>query len=174
MKPCLRTCLVIFLVCFCVPTVSSAQNKKHKQVERPPLTADGAGGTVAKKAPVTTDDDIAKLTVRRSGTDNPTLLEKNAESPVADPEKAKTEIVTLRQEITDKQRRVEWLMSLFVLEEQRFIRNPSGEFEDDDLGQKRRDEQEELKNETAQIRKLQVRLEALTKVVEQKTAATTR
>ena len=145
MKPYLRAFLMVLTVFLCLPGVFWAQTKKHKQLPSPPLTADGAGGTPAKKAPVATDDDIAKLTVRKSGTVEETLVAKSAEPLVADPEKAKAEIVTLRQEINDKQRRVEWLMSLFVLEEQRFIRNPSGEFEDDDLQQKRRDEQEELK-----------------------------
>jgi hypothetical protein len=173
MKPFLRGISPVLAVVLCVPVVARAQSNSQRPDDTSTRAADGAGGTMVKKPPVTTDDDIAKLTVRKPSEPAPLLVAKRVEAPVGDPEKAKAEMVALRQEIKQRQRKLELLMKMFVTDEQAFIRNPSGQTGDDDLQMKRRYEQEELRQEAAVIGQLRTRLEVLTKVVEEKTVATT-
>ena len=101
-------------------------------------------------------------------------MANRVDAPVADGDKAHVEIVAVRQEIKDKQRKLELLMKMFVTDEQTFIRNPSGQSGDDDLAMKRRYEQEELRKQAAEIGQLRARLDVLTKAVEEKAMAATR
>ncbi len=168
MKPYLRAFPVILALLLCTPELFWAQTKKHRPVAKPTLAAEGAGGTVAKKDPGTTEDDIAKLSAGKSSKQEHTLVAKTTEAPTANPEKARVEIMRLRQELKDRQRRLELLMTMFITDEQKFIRDPTKDFdENDDLQLKCRYEQEELKRETAEIGQLKSRLEMLTKMVEE-------
>jgi hypothetical protein len=170
----LRVCFTGLVLLLSVPTVFRAQSKTPRPDDTSTRAADGAGGTWIKKAPVTTDDDIAKLTVRKNSKPEEVLVAKRVEAPVVDRDKAQAEIVAVRQELKDKQRKLELLMKMFVTDEQTFIRNPSGQYGDDDLSMKRRYEQEELRKQAAEIGQLRARLDALTKIVEEKATTATR
>ena len=173
MKPYLRAFPVILVVFLCAPELFLAQTNTMRPDHTSKRAADGAGGTMVKKTPVATDDDIAKLTVRKQSNPEETLLAKNntttkteALSIADDPEKATAQLAALRQELKDKQRNLELLMKMFVTDEQAFIRNPSGQSGEDEAQMKRRFEQEELRQEAAKIRELRDRLESLTNAVE--------
>jgi len=157
-----------------MPELFWAQSKSQRPDDTSAREADGAGGTLIKKSPVTTDDDIAKLTVRKPNKPAPMLVAKSMDAPMIDPDKAEAEIAALRKEIKDKQRKLELLMKMFVTDEQPFIRNPSGQSGEDDLQMKRRYEQEELRQQAAEIGRLRARLDALAKTAETKAVATTR
>ena len=181
MKPYLRVLPLILVVFLCAPQMFWAQTKTRRPDDTSKRAADGAGGTMVKKAPVTTDDDIAKLTVRKQIKPEETLLARSnpttkadAFSIANDPEKANAELAALRQELKDKQRNLELLMKMFVTDEQAFIRNPSGQGGEDDAQMKRRFEQEELRQEAAKIGELRARLESLTKAVEANAKPATR
>ena len=181
MKPYLRAFPLILAVLLCAPEVFWAQSKTQRPDDTSKRAADGAGGTMVKKAPVVTDDDIAKLTVLKQNKPEETLLAKNnaitktdAFSLAKDPAKANAELAALRQEVKDKQRNLELLMKMFVTDEQTFIRNPSGQSGEDDAQMKRRFEQEELRQEAAKIGQLRDRLESLTKAVEASAKPATR
>ena len=179
MKSYLRAFPIIFVLLLCAPGFSWGQSKTPRPDDTSLRAADGAGGTMVKKAPVTTDDDIAKLTVRKQNKPVETLVAKSAGpdmnfSVVADPEKAKEELASLRLELKDKQRKLELLMKMFVTDEQAFIRNPSGQNGEDEAQMKRRYEQEELRKQTAEIGRLRAQMEVLTKAVEETEGAATR
>lgn len=181
MKPYLRAFPVILVVHLCTPELFLAQTKTQRPDDTSKRAADGAGGTMVKKAPVVTDDGITKLTVGKQNKPEETRLAKsNATtktddfSIANDPEKANAELAALRQELKDRQRKLELLMKMFVIDEQTFIRNPSGQSDEDDAQMKRRFEQEELRQEAAKIGQLHDRLESLTKAVEASAKPATR
>lgn len=175
MKPYLRAFAIILVVLFCVPEISWAQSKTPRPDDTSVRAADGAGGTMVKKAPVTTDDDIAKLTVRKQNKSTETLVAnasvgETSFSIPADPEKANAELAALRLELKDKQRKLELLMKMFVTDEQAFIRDPSGQRGEDEAKMKLRYEQEELRQQTAEIGRLRAQMEALTESLEENAA----
>lgn len=170
----LRVFLTILVATLCVPTAFWAQSKTPRPGDTSVREADGGGGTLIPKAPVTTDDDIAKLTAKKTSKPEATLVAKRVESPAVDRDKAQVELVALRQEIQEKQRKLELLMKMFVADEQTFIRNPGGESGDDDLAMKRRYEQAELRKQAVEIGQLRERLDVLTKLAGEKAVAATR
>lgn len=174
MKTYLRAFSLILVVSLGVPSVFRAQSKTQRPDDTSTRAADGAGGTAIKKVPETTDDDIAKLTVRKQANPEATLMAKRVEAPAIDPEKAQTELIAVRQTLKEEQRKLELLMKMFVADEQVFLRNPNGEYGDDDLAMKRRYEQEEMRKQAAEIGQLRARMDALTKVVGAKAVAANR
>jgi hypothetical protein len=78
-----------------------------------------------------------------------------------DPAQRKAEIAALEKEIRDRKRKVELLMRLFVTDEKAFLLNPTNPNEDAATREQRRYEQDELHYETAQVARLQARLDAL-------------
>ena len=181
MKPYLRAFAIIPVLLLCVAEVFWAQSRTQRPDDTSKRAADGAGGTMVKKAPVVTDDDIAKLTVRKRSAAPETLVAKSnvgagvdVFSAAADPEKAQAELAALRQQLKDKQKQLELLMNMFVTDEQMFIRNPNGQSGEDDAQMKRRFEQEELRQEAAEIAKLRTRVESMTKALEEKATPATR
>ena len=78
-----------------------------------------------------------------------------------DPAQRKAEIASLEQRIKDKQRRVELLMRLFVTDEKSFVKDPLNPDEDAATQERRRYEQDELHRETAEVARLQARLNRL-------------
>jgi hypothetical protein len=61
-----------------------------------------------------------------------------------DPENRKTEILALEHQVKEKRRQIELLMRIFVCDERAFLKDPSGQLEDDESRAKREFEQEEL------------------------------
>lgn len=179
MKPYLRAFAIIIVVLFCAHGISRAQSKTPRPDDTSVRAADGAGGTMVKKAPVTTDDDIAKLTVRTQNKPAETLVARNAAPEIQpsvgeNPEKANAELAALRQELKDRQRKLELLMKMFVTDEQAFIRNPGGQSGEDEPQMKRRYEQGELRQQAAEIGRVRARMEGLSKALEESAAATRR
>jgi len=89
---------------------------------------------------------------------------QNVSNPVAAEDLARksAEIVVLQKQIKEKQKHIELLMRLFVTDEQRFAQTPA-DAEPDPAAQTRvRQEQEELRVESAACARLQARLLALT------------
>lgn len=128
--------------------------------------AGGTGGTPVKKLPVITDDDISLLAVRAPAKPTETLNAEAAKDAAAkesagvpqDPEDRKTEILALEHQVKEKQRQIELLMRIFVCDEQAFLKDPSGQLEDDDARAKRKFEQEELLEKAKEIAQLRTRL----------------
>ena len=179
MKPYLRALPMIFLLLLCVPEFFWAQSKTPRPDDTSARAADGAGGTMVKKSPEMTDDDIVKLTVRKQNKPAGTLVAKSTAPEInlyvrENPEKANTELATLRQELKDRQQKLELLMKMFVTDEQAFIRNPSGQNPEEEAQRKRRYEQEELRQQTSEIGRVRVRIEALANAVEENARVTTR
>ena len=88
---------------------------------------------------------------------------QNVSNPAAAEDLARksAEIVVLQKLIKEKQRHIELLMHLFVTDERRFVQTPT-DAEADPAAQARiRQEQEELRVETAVCARLQARLVAL-------------
>ena len=78
-----------------------------------------------------------------------------------DPEKRQAEITALEQQIKEKQLKIELLMHMFVLDEQAFLKDPSGRYEDEEARAKRKFEQEELLQESKEVARLRARLEQI-------------
>jgi len=78
-----------------------------------------------------------------------------------DPAQRKAAIASLEQQIKDKQRRVELLMRLFVTDEKSFVKDPLNPDEDAATQERRRYEQDELHRESAEVARLQARLNQL-------------
>lgn len=168
----LRACAVTFLGLLSVSEAYPAQTKDRRPDDKSLRAADGGGGTMVKKAPVAANEDLGQLVVRREnaragsagGKDTVTTATSLA---AVDTETLKVELARLRQEIKDKQRKVELLMHMFVTDEQVFVRDPTREYGETDEEMKRRYEQEELRRQTAELGRMRARLESLTKSVEE-------
>jgi len=92
----------------------------------------------------------------------PTPAVDNATAtPADDSAKKAAEIAALRQQIKDKQKRIELLMHLFVTDERKFVQFPSDAPTDPDVEVRVRAEQEELRAESAACARLQARLDTL-------------
>ena len=149
-----------------VPGGSWAQGKDKEPKVAGARLVDGTKGTPVKARPVITDDDICLLAARAPAkpTGNTKAGAPGAKSAVIaqDAEKTKAEIAALQVQIKEKQRKIELLMQMFVTDERPFLNDPSGQNGDADAQAKRRYEQEELREQTAEIAQLRTRLEVLT------------
>ena len=178
MTPCVRACATIAfgfvgMAGICLGQQSKAQVTEVKQ----PVRVNELHGTMVKKGPVKTTDDISLLgsdapaksaeegkPLAKDGTADATLI-------VGSPEELQAEMVAVEQQIKDKQKKVEFLMHMFVADERAFLIDPSGPAADQDAAAKRRFEQDELHKETAEIAALRARLEQMTAAGEKAAAA---
>ncbi len=165
----LRVYMTILLGTLSVPGVCRAQNKNKPPDVQPPPIAGAVHGTAVKKTPALTDDDIALLAPRATASPAETPRTDAAVEPAArdsaadsqDPEKRKAEIAALEQQIKEKQLKIQLLMRMFVLDEQAFLKDPSGQSEEEEARAKRRFEQEELLQQGKEIARLRARLEQI-------------
>lgn len=167
MTPSLRVFAVILVCALCGPGICRAQNKtkdKPSAIEAA-QTSTGMKGTPVKKAPVLTDDDIGLLVARDPGksTDAAKADPAAKDSPAIpqDPEQRKAEIAALEQQIKEKQSKMQLLMHMFVIDEGAFLKDPTGDSENEDARAKRHFEQDELLREGKEVGQLRARLELL-------------
>jgi hypothetical protein len=174
----LRIFTMILLGVLSVPGGSWAQTKNKPPDVKEPRIAAGTGGTLVKKPPVITDDDISLLAVRPPAKSAETLKAEAATDPAAkesagvpqDPENRKTEILVLEHQIKEKQRQIELLMRMFVPDEQAFLKDPSGQSEGEEARAKRKFEQEELLQKAKEIAQLRTRLDLIAPAGSEKAA----
>ena len=137
-----------------------AQNEKAQ-------TSSGPQKPVHKPHMVITNDSIVKLGERSAARTAEPAAAEPANAPakesnaVEDAAQKKAEIAALEKQIKEKRRRVELLMRLFVTDEKAFLKDPLNPNEDAATQERRRYEQDELKWETAEVARLQARLDAL-------------
>lgn len=160
-----------------VPGGSWGQTKnKPSDVEKSRISGD-TGGTLVKQIPFITDDGISLLAVRAPAKPAESLNPEAATNAAAkespgvpqDPGNRKTEILALERQFKEKQRQIELLMRIFVCDEQAFLKDPSGQLEDDDARAKRKFEQEELLENAKEIAHLRAKLNLITSA-DEKTA----
>jgi hypothetical protein len=174
----LRVFAAIFLGVLSLPGGSRAQIKNNPPDVKQSRTPSKTGGTLVKKPPVITNDDISLLAARPPGKSAETPKAEADMDPAAresagvpqDPEERKTEMLALEHQIKEKQRRIELLMRMFVLDEQAFLTDPSGQSEDEEVRAKRKFEQEELLQQGKDIARLRTRLDLLTAASSEKAA----
>jgi hypothetical protein len=124
------------------------------------IRPDTGGGTMIKKAPVASKDDIVSLQTDESA--QPEESPKPAVAESAAPTKYTAEdIAAVQLEIKDKQKKVELLMRMFNTDERPFLNDPSGQTADSDAANKRRFEQEELRKTAAEAAALRAKLEQM-------------
>ncbi len=165
----LRVYAAVLLGILSLSGVCRAQNKNKPPDVQPSSIAGEVHGTPVKKTPALTDDDIALLAPRPAANPAETpktdaAAEPGAREPAADlqdPEKRKAEIAALEQQIKDKQLKIQLLMRMFVLDEEAFLKDPSGQSEEEEARAKRRYEQEELLQEGKEVARLRARLEQI-------------
>jgi hypothetical protein len=94
----------------------------------------------------------------------PAAQVQNVSNPAAAEDLARksAEIVFLQRQIKEKQKRIELLMHLFVTDERQFVLSPTDVSADPTAQARLRQEQEELRSESAACARLQARLAALT------------
>jgi len=157
---------------------SWAQTQNNPPDLKQSRTPAGTGGTLVKKPPVITNDDVSLLAARppANSADTP-KVEAAADSAAResagvsqDPEERKAEILSLQHQIKEKQRRTELLTRMFVLDEQAFLMDPSGQSEDEEARAKRKFEQDELLQQGKDIARLRTRLDLLTAASGEKAA----
>lgn len=165
MTPSLRVFAVVFVCALCVPGICRGQSKTKKPDVQSAQTSTGMQGTPVKKAPVLTDDDIGLLVARQPAKSGDAAKAEPAakDSPAIpqDPEQRRAEIAALEQQIRDKQSKMQLLMRMFIIDEQAFLRDPTGASENDDARAKRHFEQDELLREGKEVSQLRARLELL-------------
>lgn len=130
---------------------SNAQSSKIAEVRKPERKPDQ----------VITNDPIARLAVRREPLRvmaTPVAQTATAE----DTTKKVEEIALVEQQIRDKQRKIAFLMRLFVDDERRFLSDPGNASVDPAVAERRRYEQDELRWETAELAKLKARRTEMT------------
>lgn len=165
----LRILTAVLLGAVSMPGICRAQSKNKPRNAQPSAIAGEVHGTPVKKTPALTDDGIALLAPRPAA--NPAETPKaetpaqpatkaSAEAP-QDAEKRKAEIAALEQQIKEKQLKIQLLMRMFVLDEQVFLKDPSGQSEEEGARAKRRFEQEELLQEGKEVARLRARLEQI-------------
>jgi len=174
MTPSLRVFTLFFVCALCAPGICRAQNKakdKPSAIEAA-QTSTGMKGTPVKKAPVLTDDDIGLLVAREPGksADGAKADPAAKDSPAIqqDPEQRKAEIAALQQAIKEKQSKMQLLMRMFVIDEQAFLKDPTGDSENEDARAKRHFEQGELLREGKEIGQLRARLDVLQSAANEK------
>jgi hypothetical protein len=165
----LRVYATILLGTLSMPGVCRAQNKNKPPDVQPSSIAGEVRGTQVKKTPALTDDDIALLAPRPAANSAETpktdaaaepATKASAEAP-QNPEERKAEIAALEKQVKEKQRKIQLLMRMFVLDEEAFLKDPSGQSEEEEARAKRRYEQEELLQEGKEVARLRARLEQI-------------
>ena len=121
-----------------------------------PARSTERSGTKTAEAPLQATDRIVL-----PETDRPAITNVSAATAQAS-ESPLNEIASLRQEIKNKQKRLELLMHMFVADERPFLIDPSSATADQDAVAKRRFEQDELHKKSAEIAELRARLDRLT------------
>jgi hypothetical protein len=176
MTPSLRVFAVVSVCALCVPGICRAQNKVKAKVSEieAAQTSTGMKGTPVKKTPVLTDDDIGLLVARQPATSADAQKTDSAakDSPAIpqDPEQRKAEIAALQQAIKEKQSKMQLLMHMFVIDEEAFLKDPTGESENEDARAKRHFEQDELLREGKEVGQLRARLELLQSAANEKSS----
>ncbi len=174
----LRVFAMTLLGALSLPGGSWAQTKNRPPGVEESRIATGTGGTSVKKLPAITDDDISLLAVGAPAKSAETLkadpttdaaAKESAEVP-QDPENRKTEILALEHQVKEKQQQIELLMRIFVCDEQAFLKDPSGQLEDDESRAKRKFEQDELLEKAKEIAQLRTRLNLIPPAGGEKTA----
>jgi len=174
----LRVVTAVLLGAVSMPGACRAQSKNKPPDVQPSSIAGEVHGTQVKKTPALTDDGIALLAPRPAAnpaetakTDAPgePATKASAEVP-QDPEKRKAEIAALEQQIKEKQLKIQLLMRMFVLDEEAFLKDPSGQSEEEEARAKRRFEQEELLQEGKEVARLRARLELIVAAGSEKAA----
>jgi hypothetical protein len=123
-----------------------------------------SSGTKTLEAPRKATDSIVLLE-----TDRPAITNISAAAAQTSGSPS-SEIASLRQEIKNKQKRLELLMHMFVADERPFLIDPSSTTADQDAVAKRRFEQDELHKKSAEIAELRAKLEELTASLQQSAA----
>jgi hypothetical protein len=172
MTPSLRVIALLSVCALLVPGISRAQNKTKTPDIEAAQTSTGMKGTPVKKAPVLTDDDIGLLVARQPASSADVAKAESAakDSPAIpqDPEQRKAEIAALEQQIKEKQSKMHLLMQMFVIDEEAFLKDPTGSLESDDARAKRRFEQDELLREGKELGQLRARLDLLQSLAAEK------
>jgi hypothetical protein len=178
MTPSLRACATIAFGFVGVAGICLGQQSKAQVAEVEQLVrVNEPHGTMVKKVPVKTTDDISLL-----GSDVPAKSAEGSKSLSQDGtggataiaesgEKLQAEMVAVEQQIKDKQKKVEFPMHMFVADERAFLIDPDGPAANQDAVAKRRFEQDELHKETAEIAALRGKLEQMTAAGEKAAAA---
>jgi len=164
-----RVGTAILLGTLSMPGACRAHSNTQSPDAQPSQIVGQVRGTPVKKTPLPTDDSIALLAPRTAANPAESLKRGTAAGPAAkesaelpqDPEKRKAEMAALEQQIKEQQRKIQLLMRMFVLDEQAFLKDPSGESEKDEVRAKRRFEQEELLQEGKEVALLRARLDLL-------------
>jgi len=165
MTPSLRVFAVISVCALSVSGICRAQSKNKKPDVEAAQTSTGLKGTPVKKAPVLTDDDIGLLLARQPASSadaaKPEPTAKDSPAIPQDPEQRKAEIAALQQAIKEKQSKMQLLMRMFVIDEEAFLKDPTGDSENEDARAKRHFEQDELLREGKEVSQLRARLDLL-------------
>jgi len=165
MKPCLRVSLVLVIL-LQVPVGLQAQNLEASSTGTKDQSASVIKKPKRRPDQMITNDPVALLAVRRAP---PVMVAPSVESSKKEPagagldelSKKPTDIASLEQQIKDRQNRITLLMRLFVNDEKAFLMDPSNTKVDAVVAERRRYEQDELRWETAELAKLEARLEEL-------------
>jgi len=143
---------------------SSAQSQDPPSSTGKPQTPAPVKKPVHKTRVVKSNDPIIRLGDRPAESpapQPPPAAPNDAAALSSDPAQRKAEIAALEKEIRERKRKVELLMRLFVTDEKAFLLNPTNPNEDATTREQRRYEQDELHYETAEVARLQGRLDAL-------------
>ena len=136
-----------------VPASSDTKQENLKVVPKPTRKPDW----------VTTNDPIALLAVRREPSAGVagSLETKDSGGSAAGVKKA-AEIALVEQQIREKQKRIAFLLRLFVDDERTFLNDPGNAAVVGAAAERRQYEQDELKWETAELAKLKAREREMT------------
>ena len=172
MQSFLRVIAATVAVLFCACGICLAQSvpKPKLVTAKVRVRSDGGGGTMVKKAPVASKDDIVGLQTDEVAHPEESLKPAAAEIPPAAKYTAE-DIAAVQQQIKDKQKKVELLMRMFNADERPFLNDPSGQTIEGDAAGKRKFEQEELRRTAGEAAALRVKLEQMMASLESVTAA---
>jgi len=152
-----RLLTTILLGCLSLSGICQAQSKNKPPDAQLPYIDGEVKGTPVKRSPPRTNDGIALLAPRTAASSAESTKTESAGAP-QDPEKRKAEIASLEQQIKEKQKKIELLMRMFVVDEKAFLKDPSGQSEEEEARAKRKYEQDELLREGKEIAQLRARL----------------
>ena len=167
MRPSPRPLLFLLSVCLaailCFSPALRAQTQDTPSSTAKPRTPAPVKKPVHKTRMLKSNDPIIHLGDRpASPAPQPQPAAPNdAAAHPSDPAQRQAEIAALEKEIRDRKHKVELLMRLFVTDEKAFLLNPTNPNEDAATREQRRYEQDELHYETAEVARLQARLDAL-------------
>lgn len=159
-------------VCFSLPLLSAFLACAPCPLSCQETPAGTTGATVAnavakptrKPDQVVTNDPIALLAMRGpTARTIPAAGPQDSSSSSANETARQTvEIASVEQQIKDKQKRIVFLMRLFVEDERGFVNDPANTNVDPAAVERRRYEQDELHWETAELARLKAQLRELT------------